>query len=276
VTRQRPTMPAIRYGPSVDQEADLHLPATQRPPVVCLLHGGFWRMPHGRDQMAAIADDLVSRGFAVWNLEYRRLGAPGAGWPGTMDDAAAGIDHLAQLSLDGIDLDLDRVTVVGHSAGGHLALWVAARSRSRSAQPPRVRVLAAVGLAPIADLACAYELRVGGDVVAELLGGPPRQYPERFKAASPIEMLPLRVRQLVLHGTADAVVPIDLSRRYSRAAEAAGDAVELVESSGTGHMEYLDPRSEAHATLCRWLSASVSEPGLASALERPPALDGCR
>ena len=216
-------------------------------------------MPHGRDQMAAIADDLVSRGLAVWNLEYRRLGAPGAGWPATMDDVAAGVSHLAQLSLGGVDLDLDRVAVVGHSAGGHLALWVAGRSRSQSAHSPRVRVLAAVGLAPIADLARAYELKVGGEVVRELLGGTPNQCPERFRAASPMEMLPLRVRQLILHGTADDVVSVDLSRCYARAAEAAGDTVELIELSGTGHMDYLDPSSEAHATLCRWLLASMSE-----------------
>jgi acetyl esterase/lipase len=225
-------------------------------------------MPYGRDQMAAIADDLVSRGLAVWNLEYRRLGTPQSGWPATMDDVAAGIDHLAQLSVGGVDLDLDRVTVVGHSAGGHLALWVGGRNHSRSAQSPRVRVLAAVGLAPIADLAYAYEFKVGGEVVAELLGGTPSQYPERFRAASPIEMLPLRVRQLILHGTADDVVPIDFSRRYSRAADAAGDTVELIELSGAGHMEYLDPGSEAHATLYRWLLASMNEPGLrASSVE---------
>ncbi len=255
-------MQAIRYGPSVDQEGDLHLPPTQRPPVVCLLHGGFWRMPHGRDQMVAVADDLVSRGLAVWNLEYRRLGTPGAGWPATTDDVAAGVNHLAQLAAGGVDLDLDRVTVVGHSAGGHLALWVAGHSRSRSSPSPHVRVAAAVGLAPIADLAYAHEAEVGGGVVSELLGGTPGQHPERYRAASPIEMLPLRVRQLILHGTADDVVPIDLSRRYWRAADAAGDAVELIELPDTGHMEYLDPRSGAHATLCRWLSATMNEPGL--------------
>jgi acetyl esterase/lipase len=210
-------------------------------------------MPHGRDQMAAVADDLVSRGLAVWNLEYRRLGTPGAGWPATMDDVAAGIDHLAQLAADGIDLDLDQVSVVGHSAGGQLALWVAARNRSQGAQSPRVRVLAAIGLAPVADLARAHELKVGGGVVAELLGGTPSQYPERYQAASPMAILPLGVRQLILHGTADDVVPIDLSRRYASAARAVGDSVELIELSGTGHMEYLDPSGEAHAALSRWL-----------------------
>ncbi len=256
------TMLAVRYGPSADQEGDLHLPVTKRPPVVCLLHGGFWRNLYGRDQMTAVADDLASRGFAAWNLEYRRLGTPGAGWPATMDDVFTGIDHLTRLSAGGVDLDLGRVMVVGHSAGGHLALWVAGRQGARSAHPPAVRVLAAAGLAPVADLARAYALGVGGAVVAELLGGPPREHPERWRAASPMEMLPLRVRQLVLHGTADDMVPIDLSRQYARAARAAGDALDFVELPEAGHMDYLDTKSEAHATLCRWLLAcSAAVPG---------------
>ena len=256
-------MRVVRYGPLTDQEGDLHLPVRRRPPVVCLLHGGFWRMPWGRDQMAAIANDLTSRGLAVWNLEYRRLGGAQGGWPATMDDVASGVDHLGQLSLEGVDLDLDRVVVVGHSAGGHLALWVAGRGRRLHGQarphpqPRRVRLLAAVGLAPIADLAGAYERRVGGEAVAELIGGPPSQYPERCRDSSPSAMLPLGVRQLVLHGTADDVVPIELSRCYARAASEAGDTVELVELSGAGHMEYLDPSSEAHAILCRWLQARL-------------------
>lgn len=251
-------MPTIPYGLSADQEADLYLPEIPRPPVVCLLHGGFWRMPYGRDQMAAVAEALVSRGFAIWNLEYRRLGVPDAGWPATMDDVAAGVDHLVQLSAAGIDLDLDRVVIVGHSAGGHLALWAAARHRARHPPSQRVRIAAAVGLAPIADLAQAYELRVGGEVVAELMGGTPGQHPDRYRQASPIEMLPLGVRQLILHGTADADVPIELSRRYARAAAATGDTVELFELPGTGHMEFLDPRTEACETLCRWLQTSMT------------------
>ncbi len=235
---------AIRYGPSADQVGDLHLPDAPRPPVVCLLHGGFWRMPWGRDQMTPVAEHLASRGVAVWNLEYRRLGVPGAGWPGTIEDVASGMEHLAQLPAEGLDLDLDRIAVVGHSAGGHLALWVAGRSR-RS----RVRARLAVGLAPISDLATAFEAKVGGNAVEELMGGTPVRYPERYRAASPMQMLPLGVSQLILHGTADDAVPVALSRSYARAAAAAGDAIELVELPGTGHMEFLDPASEAQAIL---------------------------
>jgi acetyl esterase/lipase len=254
-------MQTIQYGAFIDQQADLYRPAAPRPPVVCLLHGGFWRMPYGRDQMAAIATDLVAHGLAVWNMEYRRLGAPQAAWPATMDDVAAGIDHLANLRVGDVDVNLDRVIVVGHSAGGHLALWAAGRSHARHTTSPRVRIRAVVGLAPVADLAEAYDRKVGGDVVAELLGGTPSQYPDRLRASSPIEMLPLRVRQFIIHGSADDAVPIEHTRGYARAAAAAGDSVELLELPGMGHMEYLDPCSEAHAVLRRWLLASMDEPG---------------
>jgi acetyl esterase/lipase len=195
--------------------------------------------------MTPVADDLASRGYAVWNLEYRRLGVPGAGWPGTMEDVATGMEHLAKLAAGGVALDLDRITVVGHSAGGHLALWVAGRNRTS-----RVPVRGAVGLAPISDLAKAYETRVGGRPVGELMGGDPSRYPERYGAASPMAMLPLGVRQLILHGTADDAVPIELSRGYARASAEAGDEIELVELPGTGHMEFLDSASDAHAILC--------------------------
>lgn len=249
----------IAYGAANDQQADLHLPDAVAPPVVCLLHGGFWRMPHGRDQMDAIAGDLVARGFAVWNIEYRRLGAPGGGVPGTLDDVRAGIDHLAKVRAADIDIDLGRIIVVGHSAGGQLALWSAARAEAHVRPSPIVRVRAAVGLAPIADLAAAYEGRVGGEVVAEFLGGTPSEHPDRLRAASPVAMLPLRTPHLIIHGSEDTAVPLELSRRYIRAAREAGDEAELIELADTGHMEFLDPGSEAHATLCRRLLALLAD-----------------
>ncbi len=252
-------MQTFHYGPAEDQEADLRLPKRKRPPVICLLHGGFWKMYYGRDQMTAIAEDLASRGFAVWNLEYRRLGSAGAGWPTTMEDAAAGIDYLEQLELEGVDLDLGRVVTVGHSAGGHLALWAAGKRRDGTLHTKRIRIRAVIGLAPITDLADACHRGIGGDVVAELIGGLPDQVPERYESASPMELLPLGVRQILLHGTADETMPVDLSRRYSAAAAGAGDTIELIELPGMGHMEYLDPAGEAHAFLCRRLMACLSD-----------------
>lgn len=215
-------------------------------------------MPYDRGQMTAIASDLASRGLAVWNMEYRRIGGAEAKWPATLNDVVAGIDFLAKLADSGVDLDLGRVAVVGHSAGGHLALWAAGHSPAGLPHTRIVRMVAAIGLAPIADLADAYTRRVGGEAVAELIGGLPSHYPGRWRAASPMEILPLGVRQVILHGTADDDVPIDLSRRYSRAAAAAGDITELVELSGAGHMDYLDPSSKAYAALCRCLLACLS------------------
>jgi acetyl esterase/lipase len=244
-----------RYGSLEDQVGDLFLPARPRPPVVCLLHGGFWRMPYGRDQMTAIAQDLANRGYAVWNLEYRRLGSPTGGWPGTCDDVISGIEYLTSLTNDGIDLDLKRVVIIGHSAGGHLALWSTAQQQGNrnSKVTHRILIKAVVGEAPVADLKCAYEMGVGGGAVAELLGATLTDQPRLYYAASPITLLPLGVPQFIIHGTADNVVPIEISYAYTNAARAAGDQIELLELSGVGHMEFLDPSSAAHHAVCDWL-----------------------
>jgi acetyl esterase/lipase len=243
------------YGSLAGQEGDLYLPHVSQPPVLCLLHGGFWRMPYGRDELAAIAKDLAVRGYAVWNIEYRRLNFPGGGWPGTLHDVASAIDHLAKFVTDGIELDLNRVIVAGHSAGGHLALWVAARNKPTSLV--RVQPIAAAGLAPISDLAHSFELNLGKGAVNEFLGGSPSQYPDRYKAASPIELLPLGVRQLIIHGTKDEEIPIDLSRNYVAATQATGDCVEFVELPDVGHMDFIDPGSKAHSALCKWLATQA-------------------
>ena len=216
-------------------------------------------MPYGREEMTPVALDLVNRGFAVWNMEYRRLGAPGGGWPGTLDDVSAGIDHLATLVAEGTDLDLDSVTIVGHSAGGHLALLAAAYERKRrsTAVSSHVRVSAAVGLAPIVDLASTYLLGSGKKAVCDFLGGSPQQQPDRYAAASPIALTPLGVKQLIIHGTADEALPIVLARSYANTAIAAGDLVDFIELPSAGHMDFLDPNSVAHATLSNWLTVQL-------------------
>jgi acetyl esterase/lipase len=241
-------MRTLAYGPTEHQVGDLYLPGTAGAPVICLIHGGFWRMRYARDHIVPIALDLVERGFAVWNLEYRRVGAPGGGWPGTLQDVATGIDLLATLAMESGALDLNRVTVVGHSAGGHLALWAAAQTR-------RFRIAAAVGLAAVSDLRLAYELGCVKGAVASFLGGSPEEFAQRYRTASPAEMLPLGVKQLLIHGTPDEDVSVEISRRYAKAAAAAGDDVDFIELASANHMDFIDPTSEAHATLCSWLLA---------------------
>jgi acetyl esterase/lipase len=248
----------MQYGPSESQVGDLYLPGTSRPPVVCLLHGGFWRTPYGREEFAAVARDLAARGYAVWNIEYRRVGEPGGGWPGTLSDAALAIDHLAALEHEGIDLDLDRVVVAGHSAGGHLALSVSARGANARFRTTRVHPVAAAGLAAVTDLARAYELSAGNGAVNAFLEGAPSQFPERYATASPAQLLPLGIEQLIVHGAQDKALPLDFSRSYATAAQASGDCVVYAELADSGHMEFLSTESEAHATLVKWLERVCS------------------
>ena len=220
-----------RYGDDASQVAELF--EAERPVgVAVVLHGGFWRDRYDRHLMDALCADLASRGWTAWNLEYRRLGS-GGGWPATCDDVAAGIEALA-----GRD-----AVAIGHSAGGHLALWAAASGLVR----------AAAAQAGVSDLAAAFRLGLSGGVVGELLGGPPETRPADYALASPFERLPLGVPQLLVHGEDDAIVPVSMSREYERAARAAGDDVELVALPGVGHFEHLDPASEAWRAVLRWL-----------------------
>jgi acetyl esterase/lipase len=229
----------IRYGRHPSQTAELFLPDHAGPhPVAVVIHGGFWRRRYDRHLMDDLCRDLAARGWAAWNLEYRRLGGDG-GWPATFEDVGTGIDALAD--VDG--LDLSRVVTVGHSAGGHLALWAAARST------PRVAVTHAVSQAGVADLAGAARLGLSEGAADELVGG--RR--DLFARASPIELVPLGVPQLLVHGEEDSVVPVSIARDYAAAARAAGDAVDLVTLPGVSHFEHLEPGSRAWREVVEWL-----------------------
>ncbi len=243
------------YGDHTSQVGELYLPSVAHPAIVCLLHGGFWRMPYGHDQMIDIAQDLIQRDFAVWNLEYRRLGELTGGWPSTFDDVMQGVNHLVELVTEGIDLNLENVALVGHSAGGHLALWVAGNNQDKI--DDKINITAVVGQAPIANLVDAHNLKVGGSTISELLGGTPQEFPERYTHASPHTRFPVGIPQLLMHGTADTYVPISLTRNYVEQVQAMGEPTELIELVGMGHMEYLDPASQAHARLCHWLSTTI-------------------
>ncbi len=219
-----------------------------------LIHGGFWRARYDLRLEDRLVADLAARGWAAWNLEYRRLGwRSRGGWPATFEDVAAGIDLLGRLEES---LDLARVITIGHSAGGHLALWAAARRGLPAAAPggdPRIRLAGAVSQAGVIDLREAARLGLSRRAVESLLGGSPIKLPARYDLASPIERLPLGVPQLVVHGDADDVVPISIARGYAERAAAAGDPCELVEPAGVGHDEHLDPDSDAWHAVTAWL-----------------------
>jgi acetyl esterase/lipase len=244
------------YGPGSDRFGELWRPTGAGPwPVAVLLHGGFWRWDRTLALMGPLAADLARRGFAVWNLEYRRVGQPGGGWPGTLEDVAAGLDHLTRLAARE-RLDLDRLVVAGHSAGGQLALWSAARPGLEAGAPgagPRVVPGLVVSLAGVCDLHAGARTGIGEGAVAAFLGAGPDQAPERYRLASPLSRLPLGVPQLLLHGDADPRVPVGQSRAYAAAASAAGDPVELLELAGIDHMTVIDPTSAAWAEVVRQL-----------------------
>jgi acetyl esterase/lipase len=255
--RAVPTLATHAYGPAASQHGALHMPDTSGPhPVVVLVHGGFWWDRFDRSLMLPLALDIVARGHAVWNLEYRRVGEPGGGWPGTLADIAAGVDHLSVIAGD-LGLATDRIVIAGHSAGGHLAQWVAARPGLPDDAPgarPALTVRAVVGLAPVSDLRRAAEANLGPGAVVGLLGGGPDDLPERYALASPIERLPTGVDQLIVHGDRDRMVPIELSRTYAATARAAGDRVELVEWPGVGHFEPIDPGHGCWQEAAIWAS----------------------
>ena len=224
-------------------------------PVAVLIHGGFWRARYDLRLEDRLVADLARLGWAVWNLEYRRLGwRSRGGWPATLEDVAAGIDHLGRLDAP---LDTSRVVAIGHSAGGQLALWAAARRGLPAGAPgaePSVRLAGAVSQAGVVDIREAARLGLSRGAAESFLGGPPGRRPQRYDLASPIERLPLKVPQLLVHGEADEVVPIDLARRYARRAAEGGDPCELVELPGVGHDEHLDPDTVAWRTVTTWLA----------------------
>lgn len=242
----------LPYGTGEFQFGELYLPDSPGPyPVVILLHGGYWRARYALDLMNGLAEDLARRGIAAWNIEYRRVGNPGGGWPGTFLDVARAADYVRELAAS-YELELSRVVPIGHSAGGHLALWLAARARVPAQSPigPRARPLVlagAISLAGVLDLNLAYQLHLSNDAVVELLGARPSDEPGRYVAASPASLLPLGVPQVLIHGTGDEHVPIQVSREYASAARTAGDTIEYLELPGVDHFDVINAGTEVWA-----------------------------
>jgi acetyl esterase/lipase len=213
-------------------------------PVALVIHGGCWRAYWQLDLMDTLCRDLVGRGIAAWNIEYRRLGQ-GGGWPMSLIDVAAATDILDLLSARH-PIDLTRLFAIGHSAGGHLALWTAGRHRLRSGAPGSrqvVRPQNVLVLAGISDLREGFRQGTCDHAVYELLGGPPDELADRYAHASPAELLPLGVPQILVHGSADVDVDPSITDVYAERARAAGDSVIEVRLDGFDHFDVIDPKS---------------------------------
>jgi acetyl esterase/lipase len=228
---EAPAGVTLRYGSDASQELDLRLPDGDQPhPVAVVLHGGFWRAAYTRRNTSAVSAALTRAGWATANVEYRRPG-PG-GYAAILEDVAAARAHL-----DGVDapLDLSRTMAIGHSAGGHLALWLAATGGAS-------RVVA---LAGVCDLEDAARAGLGQDAAQEFLGGEPSDVPAAYEQADPARRLPLGVPQLLAHGTADDRVPFEHAERYAERARAAGDDCSVLALDGVDHFDVIDPRTAA-------------------------------
>lgn len=240
----RPASPpdaVLRYGDSGEAVTDLRLPlraaADPPAPLAVLVHGGFWREEYDRRHTRPMADALAAAGWAVAAPEYRRTGRDGGGWPGTFDDVAAALAALPA-GVGAVApgaVDVGRVVLVGHSAGGQLALWAAAAAGVRPAGLTGV-----LALAPVADLGAAWRLDLDGGAVRALLGGGPDDVPDRYAAVDPVRLPAPPVPVVVLHGAEDEQVPLALSESYARHT---GARLEIL--PGVGHFGLIDPRSRA-------------------------------
>ena len=261
----------FRYGRHPAQVVDLHLPADSTPDsaadsaaggwpvaVAVLVHGGYWRARYGRALQHPVAADLTGRGWAVWNVDYRGVGPgrSGGGWPGTFHDLATAIDLLAEAAAEH-RLPLHRTGIVGHSAGGALALWAAGRHRLPPGAPgadPLVRPGAVVAQAAICDLVSAAGDGLGAGAVVDLMALTPHQDAERYRLASPSALLPLDLPVLLVTGADDDTVPRSQSAKFAVAARAAGDDVTLEVVPGEGHFGHLDPAAPIWRFAVDWLA----------------------
>ncbi|HEY1496417.1 MAG TPA: alpha/beta hydrolase [Candidatus Solibacter sp.] len=226
----------LSYGNEPSQFVEFHRAAGPGPhPLAIMIHGGFWRARYDLHHAESFCVALAAAGFTTANLEYRRVGEPGGGWPGTFEDITSAVvfvrDHAADFGADPA-----RTFVLGHSAGGHLALWVAAGITA---------LTGVIALAPVADLPLAHSLALSNCAVAEFLGGAPHEFSERYAFADPARPTP--VPRVLLHGDADTIVPIELSRRFAAPST-------LIEIPAADHFAVIDPSHAAWQLVLRALA----------------------
>jgi acetyl esterase/lipase len=244
-----PAEAVIPYAEGPYRFGQLRLPKGNGPfPVVIVIHGGCWLAAYDLQHISPLAAEITKLGYATWSLEYRRVGNPGGGWPGTFEDIAAGVDHLRNLSGQ-YKLDLDRVLTLGHSAGGHLALWAAARPRLPAASPlfraDPIPIQGVVSLAGAGDLTRPEFQQLCNQAVQKLMGGSAAEVPERYAQGSPGEMLPLGVPQILIQGTRDTIISLASGQDYLAMAKKKGDVCSLVVLPEAGHYELVIPASFA-------------------------------
>lgn len=233
----------MQYGPGDYQFADVRIPEDRGPhPTVLFIHGGYWRAKYDLVHAGHFCHALKLAGIATWNVEYRRVGNPGGGWPGTFEDIRSAYHSLLETRQKNTLplLDIKNLCVAGHSAGGQLAMCLAAYEKT---------VTRVLSLAGVLDLRRGWELHLSTDAVAQYLGGSPEQVPDHYREASPIEKPIPQAIQKLIHGTADEDVPYEISQRYAERKKKLNEKVELITLPKIGHFEIVDPASAVWSTV---------------------------
>lgn len=244
LSRQTPAADRrVSYGPDPNQFVDLRLPephkSSQKPPLVMNIHGGFWRAKYDLGHAGHLCAELTKHGICTANIEYRRVGNDGGAWPGTFADIRSAYQFLIQ-NAEKHNFDTQRVAVMGHSAGGQLALCLAAHEAT---------VKHVVSLAGVVDLLRAYELHLSNNAVVEFLRGTPTEVPDHYHEADPMQLSIPQARQWLIHGSIDDVVPAEFSRRYvaekQKSDHRQKEDAHLIEVADAGHFDLIDPQSRA-------------------------------
>ncbi|WP_408011107.1 alpha/beta hydrolase family protein [Pseudalkalibacillus sp. A8] len=247
----------IPYGENENQFGDLRLPKGDGPfPVAIVIHGGFWREKFELEHMNKFVEALTAKGIATWNIEYCRVGQEGGGWPGTFLDSAKATDFVRTLAKS-YPLDVNRVVTIGHSAGGHLALWLAARhklppnSTLQTSKHP-LHLKGVISLAGVSDLALMHDIHQWKETIfgiidnptRDLMGGLPKDLQSRYEEGSPMALLPIGVPLVLIHGSLDVNVPIGISEHFEKVAKSAGDTVSFIPIPAAEHFKLIVPDSE--------------------------------
>lgn len=261
-TTEKNNVIRIAYGTNENQFGDLRIPDGKGPfPVAMIIHGGFWRERFDLEQMNKMAEAFTAKGIATWNVEYRRVGQEGGGWPGTFLDNAAAVDHIRVLTKS-YPLDVNRVITIGHSAGGHLALWLAARhklsanSMLQTSEHP-LPLKGVISLAGANDLEMMHDIHqwtetlfgIVDNPTRDLLGGKPNEQANRYKEGSPYELLPIGIPLVLIHGSLDVNVPIGLSEHFEKEAIKEGDSITLKIIPTAEHFKLILPETESWLVL---------------------------
>ncbi|WP_301110026.1 S9 family peptidase [Sporosarcina sp.] len=257
-TKEKNNVIRIAYGANESQFGDLRIPDGTGPfPLAMIIHGGFWRARFDLEQMNEMAEAFTAKGIATWNIEYRRVGQEGGGWPGTFLDNAAAVDYIRVLAKS-YPLDVSRVITIGHSAGGHLALWLGTRhklpsnSMLHTSEHP-LPLKGVISLAGANDLETMHDIHqwketlfgIVDNPTRDLLGGKPNEQAERYKEGSPYELLPIGIPLVLIHGSLDVNVPIGLSEHFEKEALKEGDSIILKTIPMAEHFELILPETES-------------------------------